>query len=99
MPTGTSFGRDAAARYYKGGSLPGSVHLTAMAKALGVDPSDLVPNAFPVVLPRAAATAATAEGDGTTVSDAGGGMAWLRVNTKVDWPTALKIMEMLKGDS
>ncbi|MGE4219692.1 MAG: helix-turn-helix domain-containing protein, partial [Alphaproteobacteria bacterium] len=91
MPPGTTFGRDAANRYYNGRSLPAHLHLYALAKALGVDPAALVPSAHADFLPSRSGV------DDVAVSAAPGGKAWLRIDMKVDWPTALKIMEMLKG--
>lgn len=87
MPKGQDFGRDNISGYVRGLSLPGPVMLSALSKALGCDPIDLVPSA-PSVDTRHPPL---------EVKDSGDGRAWIRINQAVDWPVALKIMELIKG--
>ena len=85
-----AFGRDNVSAYVRGLSIPGPLHLEAMAKALGVKPSDIVPSkAMPSV-----------DNDNPTmdVRDAGEGHAWLRINKSVPWPVAVKIMDLMSKD-
>lgn len=89
MPNG-KFGRDSISGYCKGQNIPGSVKLNALARALGVEPVDLLP--FKVT-PMAAQTLSRLE-----VKDAGDGRAWLQFNQVVPWKTALEIISMLKKD-
>ena len=45
MPKGAAFGRHLISAYMTGKNLPNPINLTAMAKALGVETTDLVPPA------------------------------------------------------
>jgi len=84
------FGRDNVSAYIRGISMPGPLHLNAMAKAFGMKVEELLPSkAMPSidqVIPA------------MDIRDIGKGMAWLRINQAVDWDVALKIMAMLKSD-
>jgi len=85
----SGFGRDNISAYIRGVSIPGPIHLHAMANALNVKSDDLLPNkgmpSVDTVVPA------------LDVAEIGEGMAWLRVNQAVDWDAALKIMALLKS--
>jgi transcriptional regulator with XRE-family HTH domain len=86
----SGFGRDNISAYIRGISLPGPLHLNALANALSIKPDALMPsNAMPSVDQVIPAL---------DVRDVGKGLAWLRINQAVEWETALKIMQMLKSD-
>lgn len=84
------FGRDNISAYIRGISMPGPIHLNAMANALGVKSEEILPSksmpSIDNVIPA------------MDVRDVGKGLAWLRINQAVEWDTALKIMAMLKSD-
>lgn len=82
--------RDNISRYMNGRSLPRGDRLLAIAKALGADPADLVSTE--------GLTAVANKTPPTGVHDIGGGKVWLRINQACDWPVALKILELLKGE-
>jgi len=83
-------GRDIVNSYLNKGTLPGPRYLAAIAKALGVEKTDLLPTRLTKASNRSLMA--------LDVRDAGDGRAWLRVNQAVDWPLALKIMQLLKSD-
>lgn len=87
-PEGRTIGRDLIGQYVKGIFLPGPINLTAIARAFGVSPSDLVPNrggfeSIPV--------------SDLDVKNVGDGMALLQVNMRVPWATALKVLHDLEA--
>jgi transcriptional regulator with XRE-family HTH domain len=82
-------GRDNISKYVRGKVLPLPPALEAMAKALGVESKDL--------LPTRATQAVADELSPLDVRDIGAGRVWLQVNQAVDWPIALKIMNLLRG--
>lgn len=89
MPSG-EFGRYNISNYIVARALPGPAHLKALCDALGVGVQDLLPSrGVPSADDRAPAMDVRSLGDGR---------AWLRVNQALDWPTALKVMSILKGD-
>jgi transcriptional regulator with XRE-family HTH domain len=82
-------GRDNISKYVRGKVLPLPHALEAIAKVLGMDSKDLLPNR---------GTAATAEEHSPLdVRDIGEGRVWLRVNQAVDWEIALEMLKLLKG--
>lgn len=88
LPEGQEFKRDAVSTYIRGSSLPGPALLHAMARALRMDPEELLPTRG---IPSAA--------DNNPPEDVRGladGRAWLRINQAVDWDVALKILAILK---
>lgn len=89
MPEGKPINRDTISLYINAKNLPGPERLTAIAKALGVEKQDL--------LPSRGITAKANITPPVDVREIGDGRVWLRVNQAVDWPVALKILEMLKG--
>lgn len=82
--------RDSVSVYIAGKSLPGPARLKKLAQALGKSSEDLLPT-------RGVRSA----GDRLPALDArdlGDDHVWLRVNQRVAWPAALKIMGILKGE-
>ncbi|MEP3248081.1 MAG: helix-turn-helix transcriptional regulator [Sneathiella sp.] len=85
-----NLGRDNISAYIRGISIPGPLHLNALAVALDVKTEELLPSdAMPSIDQAVPAL---------DVRDTGKGMAWLRVNQAVEWDAALKIMAILKSD-
>lgn len=85
--------RDAISTYVRGRTLPTPQNRDAMARALGVEPDQLLPNHV---------RAAIAEDNPAfemKVSTSALGMAWLRVDMLVKTSTAAKIAEMLEADN
>lgn len=83
-------GRDSVSKYTRGLNLPGPAALSAIAKALGVKPEDLLPT-------RGVASA----GDANPPLDIRvieGGMVWLKVNQSVPYDIAMQIMKLLKTE-
>jgi transcriptional regulator with XRE-family HTH domain len=81
-------GRDNISKYVRGKVLPLPAALEAMAKVLGVEAKDLLPSR---------GTQTSTEMSPLDVRDIGAGRVWLQVNQAVDWPVALKIMNLLRG--
>jgi transcriptional regulator with XRE-family HTH domain len=85
------FNRDLVSSYCRGQSLPTPVHLLAMAKALGVEPKDIVSvRNYPDAEDSSPPWDLRNLGDGT---------AWLAINMAVPLPQALKIIELIEGSS
>lgn len=85
---GKRFGRDNVSVYIRGMVLPGPLHLNALAQALGVEPSDLLPTRG---VPQAGDKNPTFD-----MRDLGDGRVWLRVNQAIEWDVAMEIMKLLK---
>jgi transcriptional regulator with XRE-family HTH domain len=83
--------RDNVSKYMNGKTLPRGDRLSALARALGVEMADLVSTE--------GITSVAERTPPVGASDTGNGNAWLRVNQEVPWTTALKILELLKGDA
>lgn len=90
MPEGKSIQRDTISVYINTKSMPSRVRLEAIAKALGVDSSELLPNKVRPVPSRVSPP--------LEVKDLGDGNVWLRINQSVPWPVALKILSLVKGE-
>jgi transcriptional regulator with XRE-family HTH domain len=88
---GGKFGRDVVSGYLRGRNLPGPSHLQALAMALSVAREDLLPHGR---LPTAASFSAPP----VEVKEAEEGMAYVKINKKVRWETALKIQQVLLED-
>jgi transcriptional regulator with XRE-family HTH domain len=104
------FGRAHVWHYLNGRAIPRARHLDALSRALQVQPHELLGSAAPSGLagrPEARDEAAhEAEGRPTPYSgsiaivhaeDYGDGTAFLRISQRVPWPTALKVMTLLKA--
>ncbi len=92
MVEGGKIGRDNISGYIRGTTLPGPLKLAAIAKALGVQPEDIlpqrgVPNAGSKTLPP------------LDMRDLGDGNVWIRVNQAVSRNVGLKIMNLLLGEA
>lgn len=83
------FGRDSVSVYIRGMSLPGPTHLNALARALDVKAEELLPSRG---VPSVGDSAPPLD-----VREISPGRVWLKVNQAVDWTTALKVMQLLKG--
>lgn len=88
MPDG-KFGRDNVSLYVRGMVFPGPDHAEALAKALGRKVADLIPTRG---MPSAEDRAPPLD-----VKDLNDGRCWLKINQAVDWPVALQVLELLKG--
>jgi transcriptional regulator with XRE-family HTH domain len=75
--------------YEAGKRSPTNDTLTALANALNVEKDWLVPS---YVRPDAEVNHPKLEAE-----DNGNGNAWLRINQRVPWPTAVKVLELLRG--
>lgn len=82
------FGRYSVSCYIRGTTLPRPEHLSALAKALGVAPRDL--------LPTRGVPSAEKNTPPLDLKDMGDGNVWLRVNQAVTWEVAMQIMQLLK---
>jgi len=91
MPEGKSVNRDNISVYVNVKAMPGRDRLEAMARALGVETTDLLPN---VMRPVSKNVTPTRE-----VKDLGGGRVWLRVNQEISWAAAIKILQMLEEEA
>lgn len=89
MPDKRHFGRDAISTYINFKNLPGPVHLSALAKALGKTPEGL--------LPSSGISFGPADKPPLDVRDLNDGHAWLIVNQRVSWDRLIKILELLKA--
>lgn len=84
------FGRDNVSNYIRGKSFPRGDHLRALCLALNVSPEELVP-------PRTTPSA----GDATPPLDArdmGDGTVFIRLNKRLPWEKALKILNIAQGE-
>lgn len=84
--------RDSVSVYVRGKSLPTQQSLAALAKALGVDPLELLPNHVESAIDHAMPSIEFKVSPNTPE------VAWLRVNRLVSTAVALKIMELLNND-
>lgn len=83
------FGRDLVSSYIRGKILPGPIHMNALCKALGKKPEDLLP-AGATTTPEAAPIRTQSVDENRVL---------LQVHQVVDWPVALKILAILKGEN
>lgn len=89
-PKGT-FGRDSISKYLKEQTLPNATHLDAMAKALNMDPDELLPN------PMAARLARRPSPESPVSMEAGkNGTARLRINEQVPIDVAIEVIRMIR---
>lgn len=84
--------RSLVSNYIRQKSLPQPEKLHALAKALGMKPNELLPTN----IDNEAVAQQSAAAD---LRDIGGGKVWLRINQAVTWASALKILEVLKGEN
>lgn len=85
-------GRDSISTYVNGKTFPTPVALKKLADALGMEPSELLPNAM--------MNAMDDEHPAVELRQAAGhpGKAWLRVNRAVSFGAAARIVEIINKD-
>lgn len=86
--------RDNISTYMRASSLPSGDSLTKLARALGMEPDELLPNRPDVTYSDP--DSPTLE---LTQTPSHPGKAWLRVNQLVSMSTATKIAELLQNES
>lgn len=85
MPKGKKVGRDNVSLYMRGIQMPGDAKLYAMAKALSIQPSELVPE-----------SAATEDSPPVAMKPLEKGLVWLQINQAVPMEMAMDIVAMLR---
>lgn len=98
------FGRAHVWHYLNGRAIPRARHLDALSQALQVEPHELLGSTMPSG-DRSSEIGEAAQGsEGFSGSvavvqaeDYGDGTALLRISQRVPWPTALKVMTLLKA--
>ncbi len=81
--------RDLVSKYLGAKSLPTPVNLEILTATLGCTVRDLFPGGLPGSSTEAEPPVSVQDRDG---------VAWLKINQAVEWPKALRIMAILKGD-
>lgn len=89
--------------YLNARAIPRPQYLRALSRALDVTAEDLLGGAAggdPAVSPNGAdaAIGTPAPGGRVAVRDADAGEAWIEINQRVPWSTALEILKLLKAD-
>ena len=84
--------RDSVSTYMRGVSLPDPTNLEKLAKALGVETVELLPNHVEAAIDNDVPSLEM------KVSTSDPGLAWLRVNRLVSTATCFKIIELLGND-
>lgn len=87
LPKGKVFRRDNISLYTRGIQMPGDARLYALAKALGVQPTDLVPEAISQDTPPLA------------MKPLEGNNVWLQINQAVTMEMAMDIAAILRKRS
>lgn len=82
--------RDTISKYVNAITLPGPERLDAVAKALKLDPLDLLPNR--------GITAVAGKAPELDMRGVDNEHAWLRINQQVTWEKAMKIVAILKEE-
>ena len=90
MARRAGIGRDAISTYVRGRSLPEPATLKRMAEALGMEPTELLPNAFEAAVDNGLPALEIREAVGHP------GKAWIRVNQRVSTQQAIRIMQILQ---
>ena len=98
------FGRAHVWHYLNGRAIPRARHLDALSQALQVEPRELLGSATTSDGERTSVSAEpAAQADSFSglavvqAEDYGDGTALLRISQRVPWPTALKVMTLLKA--
>lgn len=84
--------RDSVSTYIRGVSLPEPGNLERLARALGVDPVDLLPNHIEAAIDNDIPSLEM------KVSGSDSRVAWLRINRLVSTATCVKVVELLGND-
>lgn len=88
MPKGKHFRRDNVSLYVRGLQVPGPVRLSALCKALGTTPQELVPSgAFSSVDETAPPL---------SIKALTNGQAWLQINQAVSMDVAMRVVAILE---
>lgn len=85
---GKRLGRDNVSYYVRGKVMAGPLHLQALAKALDVEPDDLIPTR--------GVPSSESNHPAFDMRDLGDNRVWLRVNQALTWDAAVAIMKILK---
>lgn len=85
--------RDSVSTYMRGVSFPERPNLERLAKALGVDPDDLLPNIVEMAIDEDAPSLEL------KISSNDQRIAWLRINRLVSTSTSMKVIELLNKDT
>jgi len=88
------FGRDLIGSYERMITLPGDVHLCAIAKALGKEPKDLLWPLLTTINGHNKDSATTLE-----LTDLGDGRASIRIAAEVSWKVARKLADLIMPGS
>jgi len=88
--TDGAISRDTISKYVNAITLPGPERLDAVAKALKLDPLELLPNR--------GVTAVAGKAPELDMRGVGKDHAWLRINQQVTWEKAMKIVAILKEE-
>lgn len=78
-------------KYINAREMPTPVKLKAIADSLGVKPEDLVDVDAVNAVGQIAAK--------ISLQDLGDGRVWLRINQPVEWPLAMKVLNIVKGEA
>lgn len=84
--------RDSISTYIRGVSLPEAGNLEKLAKALGIEPADLLPNFVESAIDNDTPSLEM------KIVNSEPRVAWLRVNRLVSTATCVKIVELLSSD-
>ena len=84
--------RDAVSTYVRGVSLPEPSNLERLAKALGTEAGELLPNHMETAIDNDVPSLEL------KVSSMDPRVAWLRINRLVSTATCMKVVELLSGD-
>lgn len=87
MPKNKKIGRDQISQYIRAVSIPRPVQLAAIAKALGKEPQDLLPNA-----PTAADKSLKSE-----LKQLDDGTSWVRVNRALPTQAGIAVISITEG--
>jgi transcriptional regulator with XRE-family HTH domain len=97
--SGEKFNPVNLSHYKAGRSMPRPRYLSALSRAFGVEPKELLP-------PGESQEPIESENDGgghnagpaVRIEDLSDGQAWLQINQKLPWPLVLRILDALKGE-
>lgn len=89
LTDGARLGRDSISKYLSGHQVPNAERLKAIAKALNVQPTDLLP---------VAALRNDPASSPVSMRELDNGHVWLRINQEVAWDVAMKVLGLLKAE-
>ena len=88
-------GRDSVSIYMRGKSLPGTTHMYALARALGIEPGELLPVATGMPMPKKSGTGTNS---GIETIPTMPGSIRLKIDQAVSMDAAMKILQILQND-